>query len=144
MAGKSPLRGLHPVYRVYLVGFAMFVGAVASFAAGVKVLGFVFFALMLVCGGITTVMLLTLARRRKADLRATPRADDYALTPGALAALAARDSLKQWRNVHSGHHRLDQRELAGVVRLPQRLVKLACRGDAAGHADPTRAERGSR
>jgi hypothetical protein len=65
---------MHPVYRVYLVGFAMFVDAVASFAAGVKVLGFVFVALMLVCGGITTVMLLALARRRKADLRATPRA----------------------------------------------------------------------
>jgi Flp pilus assembly protein TadB len=78
MAGKSPIRGLHPVYRVYLAGFAMFVGAVASFAAGVKVLGFVFFALVLVCGGIMTVMLLTSARRRKAELRATPRADDYA------------------------------------------------------------------
>ena len=80
MARKSPIRGLHPVYRVYLVGFAMFVGAVASFAAGVKVLGFVFFALVLVCGGIMTVLLLTSARRRKADLRAMPRADDCAPT----------------------------------------------------------------
>ena len=56
MARKSPIRGLYPVYRVYLAGFAMFVGAVASFAAGVKVLGFVFFALVLVCGGIMTVL----------------------------------------------------------------------------------------
>ena len=80
MARKSPIRGLRPVYRVYLVGFAMFVDAVASFAAGVKVLGFVFFALVLVCGGIMTVLLLTSARRRKADLRAMPRADDFAPT----------------------------------------------------------------
>jgi len=78
MARKSPVRGLHPAYRVYLLSFVMFVGAVASFLARVKVLGFVFVAFMFVFAGITTVMLLALARRAKADLRATPRAVDTA------------------------------------------------------------------
>jgi hypothetical protein len=72
MARRSPVRGLHPAYRVYLVSFAMFVGAMASFAARVKVLGFVLVALAFVFAGIATVMLLALARRAKADLRATP------------------------------------------------------------------------
>lgn len=78
MTRKSQVRGLHPAYRVYLVSSAMGVGATASFVARVKVLGFVFVALMFVFAGITTVMLLVLARRAKADLRATPRADDTA------------------------------------------------------------------
>lgn len=74
MTQKSPVGGLRPAYRVYLVSFAMGVAAVASFVAHVKVLGFVFVALMFAFAGITTVMLLALSRQAKADLRATPRA----------------------------------------------------------------------
>jgi hypothetical protein len=48
----------------------MGVGTIASFGAGVKVLGFVFLALTFVFGGIATVMLLALPRRANADLRA--------------------------------------------------------------------------
>ena len=74
MTRKSPVGGLHPAYRVYLVSFALGVAAMASFVAHAKVLGFVFVALMFAFAGITTVMLLALARQAKADLRATPRA----------------------------------------------------------------------
>jgi uncharacterized membrane protein YjgN (DUF898 family) len=48
----------------------MGVGTIASFGAGVKVLGFVFLALTIVFAGIATVMLLALLRRANADLRA--------------------------------------------------------------------------
>jgi hypothetical protein len=70
MTQISPIRGMHPAIRVYLLGFAMGVGTIASFDAGVKVLGFVFLALTIVFGGIATVMLLALLRRANADLRA--------------------------------------------------------------------------
>jgi hypothetical protein len=71
MTRTSSVRGMHPAIRVYLVGFAMFVGTIASFDTGVKVLGFVFLALTIVFVGITTVMLLTFFRRTKSGLRAT-------------------------------------------------------------------------
>jgi hypothetical protein len=74
MIRKSPVGGLRPAYRVYLVSFTLGVAAMASFVAHVKVLGFVFVALMFAFAGITTVMLLASARQAKADLRATPRA----------------------------------------------------------------------
>jgi hypothetical protein len=72
MTRKSPVGGLRPAYRVYLVSFALGVAAVASFVAHVKVLGFVFVALMFAFAGVTTVMLLASARQAKADLRARP------------------------------------------------------------------------
>ena len=81
MTRKSPVGGLHPAYRVYLVSFALGVAAMASFVAHAKVLGFVFVALMFAFAGITTVMLLALARRAKADLRATPRAPGKPTSP---------------------------------------------------------------
>jgi len=71
MTQTSPVRGMHPAIRVYLVGFAMGVGTIASFDAGVKVLGFVFLALTIVFGGIATVMLLALRAeqaQQQADL----------------------------------------------------------------------------
>jgi hypothetical protein len=74
MTRKPPVGGLRPAYRLYLVSFAMGVAAVASFVAHVKVLGFAFVALMFAFAGITTAMLLALARQAKADLRGTPRA----------------------------------------------------------------------
>jgi uncharacterized membrane protein YoaK (UPF0700 family) len=64
---KSPVRGLHPAVRVYLVAFAMCVGAMASFIARAKVLEFIFWALAFVISGICTVMVLTLFRRGKVD-----------------------------------------------------------------------------
>jgi hypothetical protein len=81
MTRKSPVGGLHPAYRVYLVSFALGVAALASFVAHVKVLGFVFVALMFAFAGITTVMLLALARQAKADLRAPPRAPGKPTSP---------------------------------------------------------------
>jgi hypothetical protein len=89
MTRKSPVGGLRPAYRVYLVSFALGVAALASFVAHVKVLGFVFVALMFAFAGITTVMLLALARQAKADLRATPRAPGKPTSPrrGIVATL---------------------------------------------------------
>ena len=81
MTRKSPVGGLRPAYRVYIVSFAMGVAAMASFVAHVKVLGFVFVALMFAFAGITTVMLLALSRQAKADLRATPRAPGKPTSP---------------------------------------------------------------
>jgi hypothetical protein len=67
MTPTSPVRGMHSAIRVYLAGFAMGVGTIASFGAGVKVLGFVFLALTIVFAAIATVMLLALLRRANAE-----------------------------------------------------------------------------
>jgi Ca2+-dependent lipid-binding protein len=70
MAQTSTAGDIRPAIRVYIVSAAMLVGAVASFAAGVAVLGIVFLVLMIVAG-VTAYVLMTGAKRRlQAGLRA--------------------------------------------------------------------------
>ncbi|HSZ41298.1 MAG TPA: hypothetical protein VK817_15190 [Trebonia sp.] len=56
---------------MYIVSAAMLVGAVASFAAGVAVLGIVFLVLMVVSGVAAYTMMLRAKRRLQDGLRAT-------------------------------------------------------------------------
>jgi hypothetical protein len=53
------------------VSAAIFIGACASFAAGIKVLAIIFLVLMLAGGGAISVIMLAVSRRRRADLPAT-------------------------------------------------------------------------